>query len=44
MPFEARTPMIQEPKKPAGNRFVRALGKLNPFRKDEKSDSAEKRP
>ena len=38
---EAKEP-IEQPKRPGGNRFVRALGKLNPFRKGDK-DQAEKR-
>jgi serine/threonine-protein kinase len=44
IPVEGKHPAIEEPKRPAGNRFVRAIGKLNPFRKGDKDAPAEKKP
>ncbi len=44
IPLEAQAPAIDPPKAaPKGNRFVRAIGKLNPFRKDSKDETTSKR-
>ena len=42
-PEPATTPQEAAPQKPqnTGNRFIRALGKLNPFRKGTKQDAGE---
>jgi hypothetical protein len=42
-PEPATTPQEAAPQKPQnnGNRFIRALGKLNPFRKGTKQDAGE---
>jgi serine/threonine protein kinase len=44
IPIEGKHPAIEQPKRPTGNRLVRAIGKLNPFRKGEQDPPPEKKP